>query len=515
MKSLVIIPTYNERETLGPLVEELLAVAPASDVLIVDDASPDGTGELADALSERDERVSVIHRPHKDGLAGAYRAGFRYALERQYDLVAQMDADFSHRPVDLPKLLDVATTADVVVGSRNIPGGDTRDWPLLRRLVSSGGSLYTRALLRLPVRDCTSGFRCIRRRALAAIDLDAISATGFAFQVETTYLFHRAGMRLAEAPIVFPNRVAGQSKMSPAIFGEAMWLVLRLRLRAEASRLRDRASRALAPLLSTAVRPSRRQPAVTRSLATAGGPPRRVRPMRPQWLAPSVGSARRGRPTRGSASAAPHHQGGDVRTELATPHEHVVLPRLTPCRASVGYGGLSLETHEASSAPMVGSHRGANVRHALMRLRHAARRHRGRFARFAVVGGTGVLVNSALLLALVELVELRAIVAAAVATEGAIVSNFALNSLWTFGDRRPGTSLLTRAARYNVCALGGMAITLATLALLTMMLNMPYFLANLIAICAATLSNYVANARWTWSSAPVRQPLAQAEADGG
>jgi dolichol-phosphate mannosyltransferase len=193
-QSIVIIPTYNEHENLVPLVRQVLETAPDTDVLIVDDGSPDGTGALADGLAEADTRVNVIHRTGKQGLASAYREGFQHALERGYELITQMDADFSHRPEDLPRLLECAATADVVVGSRNVAGGRTEGWPRLRQFISRGGSIYTRTLLRLPIRDCTSGFKCIRRRALASIDIDNVSAAGYGFQVETNYLFHRAGM---------------------------------------------------------------------------------------------------------------------------------------------------------------------------------------------------------------------------------------------------------------------------------------------------------------------------------
>lgn len=229
MRTLVVVPTYNERENLPLLVKELLSLPRPVDLLIVDDASPDGTGEIADRLAE-DPRVHVLHRTGKLGLGSAYVAGFRYALEHGYDCAVQMDADFSHRPVDLPKLLAAAETADVVVGSRNIAGGRTEGWPLSRQLLSRGGSLYARTLLRLPVHDCTGGFKCLRRSALQALDLDQLQTNGFGFQIEVNYRCSRAGLRFAEVPIVFPDRVRGASKMSRRIVAEAALMVLRLRL---------------------------------------------------------------------------------------------------------------------------------------------------------------------------------------------------------------------------------------------------------------------------------------------
>jgi dolichol-phosphate mannosyltransferase len=229
VRSIVIIPTYNERENLPSLVRAVLAVNPSLGVLVVDDGSPDGTGELAEDLARETGRVRVIHRPGKQGLGTAYLTGFRYALAHGYDVVVEMDGDGSHRPQDLPRLLRAAATADVVVGSRAVPGGRVEGWPLLRRLVSRWGSLYARLLLGLPVRDCTSGFKCFRRAVLASLDLDRVLSNGFGFQVEMNVLCHRAGFRIVEVPIVFPDRVAGRSKMSGRIVLEALLLVLRLR----------------------------------------------------------------------------------------------------------------------------------------------------------------------------------------------------------------------------------------------------------------------------------------------
>jgi dolichol-phosphate mannosyltransferase len=227
---LVIIPTYNERENLPSLVPAVLAVDQEIQILIVDDASPDGTGELADALANKTGRLAVLHREGKQGLGTAYIAGFRYALSSEYDYVVQMDADFSHRPGDLARLLEAAEHADVVIGSRNVPGGQALSWSPFRGALSKGGSLYARLMLGLPVHDCTGGFKCFRRRALEALDLDAVGANGFGFQIEVNYALAKAGMQFAEVPIVFPNREHGKSKMSARIALEAALLVLRLKL---------------------------------------------------------------------------------------------------------------------------------------------------------------------------------------------------------------------------------------------------------------------------------------------
>jgi dolichol-phosphate mannosyltransferase len=228
--SLVIVPTFNERENLPALVHALLPLDPGLNILVVDDGSPDGTGEIAEELKRETGRVDVIHRTGKQGLGTAYVAGFRYALVRGYDKVLEMDADFSHRPEDLPKLLAAADHADVVIGSRNVPGGRVVGWSPVRQFVSKGGSVYARLLLGLPVHDCTSGFKCFRRSALQVLDLDSLRSNGYAFQVEVNYACAQAGLRFAEVPIVFPDRAQGKSKMSWQIAAEAAWLVLRLRL---------------------------------------------------------------------------------------------------------------------------------------------------------------------------------------------------------------------------------------------------------------------------------------------
>ncbi len=229
-EAIVIIPTYNERDNLAPLITAILAQVPQADVLVVDDASPDGTGELAEALAAAEPRVRVLHRAGKQGLGTAYVAGFQYGLVHGYDLIVEMDADFSHRPEDLPRLIEASSLSDVVVGSRNVPGGRTENWSPIRKVVSKGGSLYARLLLGLPIRDCTSGFKCFRRGALEALELGRLRSNGYAFQVEVNYACSRAGSRFTEVPIVFPDRVRGTSKMSSRIVWEAALLVLRLRL---------------------------------------------------------------------------------------------------------------------------------------------------------------------------------------------------------------------------------------------------------------------------------------------
>jgi dolichol-phosphate mannosyltransferase len=227
---LVVVPTYNERDNLGVLLEALWGHCPGANVLVVDDASPDGTGDLADALAVTEPRLQVLHRAAKTGLGTAYVDGFKIALAQGFDLVVEMDADLSHRPEDLPHLLEAATAADLVIGSRNIPGGAVVGWSAIRRMISRGGSLYTRLILSLPVHDCTSGFKCFRREALLALDLSKVRANGYGFQVEVNYLCHLAGLRIVEVPIIFPDRLRGHSKMSSKIVLEAMFVVLGLRL---------------------------------------------------------------------------------------------------------------------------------------------------------------------------------------------------------------------------------------------------------------------------------------------
>jgi dolichol-phosphate mannosyltransferase len=226
----LVLPTYNEAENVEPLVEAARAkLPPSAQLLVVDDNSPDGTGEIADRLAERHENVRVLHRAQKEGLGPAYIAGFRAALAGGAGLVLEMDSDFSHDPAYLPRLLEAAKRADVVLGSRYVPGGGVSDWGPLRRAVSRGGSAYARLVLGVDVRDLTGGFKCFRREVLEAIDLDAISTRGYAFQVEMTYRAIRLGFKVVEVPIVFRERRVGTSKMDLGIAVEAVWRLPLLR----------------------------------------------------------------------------------------------------------------------------------------------------------------------------------------------------------------------------------------------------------------------------------------------
>jgi dolichol-phosphate mannosyltransferase len=235
---LVITPTYNERDNLERFAAGIFAVVPEAHLLIVDDASPDGTGELADALAARDERVAVLHRAAKLGLGSAYVDGFRYALAQGYDVVCEMDADLSHDPAYLPGLISaIAGGADLAIGSRNIAGGGVEGWGLGRHLLSKGGSLYARTILGVRVRDLTTGYKVYSRRALEAIRIEGLRSNGYSFQVETTYRVLREGLRAVELPIVFVDRRAGQSKMSRRIFAEAVVEVWRLRYEALIGRI--------------------------------------------------------------------------------------------------------------------------------------------------------------------------------------------------------------------------------------------------------------------------------------
>ena len=230
MAALVVLPTYNEYENVVAIVEAVLLQQGDINVLVVDDGSPDGTGDLAEKLKlDHPGRVDVLHRSGKLGLGTAYISGFKYALKHDYSHIFEMDADFSHDPAMLPIFLQAARSADLVLGSRYVPGGATPDWALLRRIISRAGSLYARALLSLPVHDVTGGFKCFNRRVLEALDLDAIRAEGYAFQIELTYRTHQLGFSIREIPIVFMDRRVGQSKMSTRIVMEAAPMVLRLR----------------------------------------------------------------------------------------------------------------------------------------------------------------------------------------------------------------------------------------------------------------------------------------------
>jgi dolichol-phosphate mannosyltransferase len=230
----LILPTYNEAENIEPLVRAVLPQLESTGleytVLIVDDNSPDGTGRIAERLAERD-RVRVLHRPHKQGLGRAYLAGFEVALAEGADLILEMDSDFSHDPADLPRLIAATGAADLVLGSRYVPGGGVEDWGIVRRAVSRGGSAYARLLLGVPVRDLTGGFKCFHRRVLETIDLGGVHANGYGFQIELTYRAVQAGFAVTEVPITFRERRVGRSKMTPKIALEAIWKVPALRLR--------------------------------------------------------------------------------------------------------------------------------------------------------------------------------------------------------------------------------------------------------------------------------------------
>jgi dolichol-phosphate mannosyltransferase len=228
----VILPTYNEAENLERIAGAVLENLPASGrVLIVDDNSPDGTGQIADRLAASNESIAVLHRKVKEGLGPAYLAGFHVALDAGAERIIEMDADFSHDPAFLPRLIEATERADLAIGSRYVPGGGVTEWGAVRRFISRGGSAYARIALGLPIRDLTGGFKCFRREVLEAINLDTIEARGYAFQVETTYRAIRAGFRVVEVPIVFQDRRDGTSKMTKAIVAEAMWRVPAMRFR--------------------------------------------------------------------------------------------------------------------------------------------------------------------------------------------------------------------------------------------------------------------------------------------
>jgi dolichol-phosphate mannosyltransferase len=226
--TLVIVPTYNERENLHPLVDRVLALPAAVDLLIVDDNSPDGTGRLADELAARHDALQVLHRSTKDGLGRAYCAGFAWALERDYEFIFEMDGDFSHNPDDIPRFLAAARDADLVIGSRYAQGIRVINWPLNRLLLSMSAARYVRLITGMPISDPTGGFKCFRRRALQSVDLGAVRSNGYSFQIEMTHKIWRQGLRVAEVPIIFTDRFLGTSKMSRKIVFEALWMVWRL-----------------------------------------------------------------------------------------------------------------------------------------------------------------------------------------------------------------------------------------------------------------------------------------------
>lgn len=236
-RALVVVPTYNEQENLPQIIPAILATDPRLDILVVDDGSPDGTGDLADAMAAADPRVHVLHRESKQGLGRAYLAGFAWALERDYSLMIEMDADFSHDPKYLLGLLEKITGADLVIGSRYATGVNVINWPMSRLLLSWFANKYVRWVTRLPLTDATGGFKCFRREVLQAIPLDRVRSNGYAFQVEMSFRAWKKKFRLVELPIVFVDRVEGHSKMNQRIVREAVWMVWWLRLQSLFGRL--------------------------------------------------------------------------------------------------------------------------------------------------------------------------------------------------------------------------------------------------------------------------------------
>jgi dolichol-phosphate mannosyltransferase len=243
MRVLTIIPTYNEIESLPRTLDRLRVAVPESDVLVVDDASPDGTGRWADEAAASDPQVNVLHRTQKNGLGGAYIAGFRWGLERGYDVLVEMDADGSHQPEQLPRLLEAVDRADLVIGSRRVPGGKMVNWPAHRKLISACGSLYPRIMLGLNLTDVTAGYRAYRADTLRAIDLDDVQSKGYGFQVDMTFRTARLGRRIVEVPITFVEREYGESKMSGNIVTEAISSVTKWGLQARWNTLKDRLGR--------------------------------------------------------------------------------------------------------------------------------------------------------------------------------------------------------------------------------------------------------------------------------
>lgn len=238
-RTVMVIPTYNEADNLAWVVDRLRRAVPEADVLVVDDGSPDGTGAIADALAAEDPQVSVVHRTEKAGLGAAYLHGFAVALERGYDVVGEMDADGSHEPEQLPALLAALADADLVIGSRWVPGGSVVNWPLSRKALSVGGNLYARTLLGIPVRDVTAGYRVFRRATLEKIDLDSVESTGYCFQADLAWRTVQAGLRVVEVPIRFVERVRGESKMDRAVATESLRRITAWGLRERGRQLRD------------------------------------------------------------------------------------------------------------------------------------------------------------------------------------------------------------------------------------------------------------------------------------
>lgn len=237
-RALVVVPTYNERENLPQIVPAILTQDPRLEILVVDDTSPDGTGEMADAFAAADPRVHVLHRPLKQGLGRAYLAGFAWALERDYTHVCEMDADFSHDPKNLPRFVDACSDADLVVGSRYASGVNVINWPMSRLLLSWFANKYARWITGLTLTDATGGFKCFRREVLAAIPLDKVRSNGYAFQIEMSMRAWKKGFRIKELPIIFTDRMEGRSKMNGRIVREAIWMVWWLRLQSLLGRLR-------------------------------------------------------------------------------------------------------------------------------------------------------------------------------------------------------------------------------------------------------------------------------------
>jgi dolichol-phosphate mannosyltransferase len=236
---LVVMPTYNEAATVRKVVERVRAAVPAADMLIVDDSSPDGTGEIADSLAQLDSHVHALHRARKEGLGKAYVAGFRWGLERAFDTFVEMDADGSHQPEELPDLLAALRDADVVLGSRYVAGGRVVDWPWHRELLSRGGNRYSRIALGVPLRDITGGYRAYRASALRRLELATVASAGYCFQVDLAWRAVRSGLRVAEVPITFVERTEGASKMSGAIVREALWQVTRWGIAYRVGQLRE------------------------------------------------------------------------------------------------------------------------------------------------------------------------------------------------------------------------------------------------------------------------------------
>jgi dolichol-phosphate mannosyltransferase len=226
--TLIVMPTYNERENLPRMAQQLLHLPAKVDLLVVDDNSPDGTGKLADELAAKHPEIQVLHRAEKSGLGRAYLAGFKWALERNYEFIFEMDGDFSHNPNDIPVLLEAAQDADLVIGSRYINGIRIINWPLGRLMLSKSAAAYVQIITGMPITDPTGGYKCFRRRALAALDLGAVQSNGYSFQIELTHKLWRQGYRIAEVPIIFTERVQGHSKMAGHIVSEALWMVWRL-----------------------------------------------------------------------------------------------------------------------------------------------------------------------------------------------------------------------------------------------------------------------------------------------